>query len=71
MLSMDGFPSIREHNFGYRERHAKKSFRTVHDHLHVVEQTIDHLHGLRRSQLQFIYCETAQPLQHGFDIVLS
>ena len=46
-------------------------FCTVHDDLHIVEQTIDDLHGLRCSHLRFLHSESLQFLQHRFDIVLS
>jgi hypothetical protein len=53
------------------EGNVKQCFRTVHDHLHVIEQTIDDLHGLRCSHPRFLHSESVQSLQHRFNIVLA
>ena len=44
---------------------------TIHDDLHIVEQTIDDLHGLRRGHPRFLHGESVQSLQHCFNIVLT
>ena len=41
----------------YHVKEMSSIFRTVHDDLHVAEQTIDNLHGLRCSHPRFLHSE--------------
>jgi hypothetical protein len=53
------------------EEMPSKRVHTIHDHLHVLEQTIDDLHGLCCSHPRFLRGESVQSLQHRFNILLS
>ncbi len=42
--------------------HEGRGLHTVHKYLHIVEYTVDNLHGLRGSPLRFFLGESVQPL---------
>jgi hypothetical protein len=44
---------------------------TVHEHLHVLHETIDALQSLRCCRPSLVLRESIQPLQHRFDFILS
>ena len=44
---------------------------TIHDHLYILDKTVDHLQSLDGSHLGLLTGEPIQPLQHHFDVLLS
>ena len=44
---------------------------TIHDHLHVLDETVDNLESLRCSCPGLVLRKSAQPLQHSLDFLLS
>jgi hypothetical protein len=48
-----------------------RALRTVHDHFHIADQTMDNFHGLRNRDSAFFHRQSVQPLEHRNNIVLS
>jgi hypothetical protein len=46
-------------------------FFTIHDHPHILDETIDDFESLRCGRPSLVLGESIQPLQHRFDLVLS
>jgi len=44
---------------------------TVHDHRHVLDETVNNLESLSCSCPRLIFCEPVQPLQDRVDVLLS
>jgi hypothetical protein len=45
--------------------------RTIHHHLHIADQTLDNLQGLRNSHLSLLPSKPIQPAQYILDVVIA
>ena len=44
---------------------------TINNHPHTLDETVDNLESLSCGSSGFVMCETVQPLQNRFDVLLS
>jgi hypothetical protein len=50
---------------------AKAASLTVHDHLHIIQKTVNNSQGLRHGHAGLFQREPVQSLQYGLDLAIS
>jgi hypothetical protein len=49
----------------------KQGLRTIHDHFHVIDKSVDHFHGLSGGHPALLLCKTVESFQHSLDLAFS